>query len=107
MITHKFLITVLGIITTVLLSNPTYALDAADLYKERTCIACHGIEGRLPVMDIYPRIAGQNASYMLAQMKDIKSGSRSNAHTAAMKNVMHLINDEEMSVLAEWLANLP
>ena len=35
---------------------------------------------------------------MLAQMKDIKNGTRNNAHTVAMKNVMHLINDEEMAV---------
>lgn len=105
--THKTLITTLGVIAASLLSHPAQALDAADLYKERTCIACHGAEGRVPVMEEYPKIAGQNAPYMLLQMKEIKNGTRNNANAVAMKNVMHLINDEEMAVVAEWLSGLP
>ncbi|MEA3301897.1 MAG: c-type cytochrome [Pseudomonadota bacterium] len=97
----------IGIITVLLLASQAHALDGAGLYIERTCIACHGVEGRVPVMSEYPKIAGQNAPYMLAQMKDIKSGTRSHAHTVAMKNVMHLISDEEMAAVAEWLAGLP
>ncbi len=103
----KKVITTIGVITVLLLANQAQALDGAGLYTERTCIACHGVEGRIPVMSEYPKIAGQNAPYMLAQMKDIKSGTRSNSHTVAMKNVMHLISDEEMAVVAEWLAGLP
>ena len=83
------------------------ALDAASLYEERTCIACHGAEGRVPAMDEYPKIAGQPEPYLLAQMKAIKDGTRSNAHSVAMKNVMHLISDEEMEAIAGWLAALP
>jgi cytochrome c len=103
----KRVITTIGIITVLLLASQAHALDGAGLYTERTCIACHGVEGRVPVMSGYPKIAGQNAPYMLAQMKDIKSGTRSHAHTVAMKNVMHLISDEEMAAVAEWLAGLP
>ncbi|MBT3058119.1 MAG: c-type cytochrome [gamma proteobacterium symbiont of Ctena orbiculata] len=83
------------------------ALDAPALYHERTCIACHGSNGREPAMDDYPKLAGQSEEYLLTQMRDIKNGSRSNAHSIAMKNVMHLISDEEMSILAKWLAKLP
>ncbi len=103
----KTLISALGVVGSLLLANPAQALDAADLYRERTCIACHGAEGRVPVMEGYPILAGQNAPYMLAQMKDIKSGARVGSHSAAMKNVMHLINDEEMAIITEWLASLP
>ncbi len=99
--------TSIGVITILLLTNQAQALDGAGLYTERTCIACHGDEGRVPVMSEYPKIAGQNAPYMLEQMKDIKSGARNNANAVAMKNVMHLINDEEMATVAEWLAGLP
>lgn len=107
MTTHMRLLTTIGVIAMTLQINSAQALDGAGLYTERTCIACHGAEGRAPVMTEYPKIAGQNAPYMLAQMKDIKSGTRSNAHTVAMKNVMHLISDEEMAAVAEWLAGLP
>jgi len=103
----KRVITAIGAIVLSLLANQAQALDGAGLYTERTCIACHGAEGKIPVMSEYPKIAGQNAPYMLAQMKDIKSGARSNSHTVAMKNVMHLISDEEMAAVAEWLAGLP
>jgi len=104
---RKTLISALWVISTLLLANPAQALDGAGLYRERACIACHGAEGRVPVMDEYPKIAGQNAPYMLAQMKDIKNGTRNNTNAVAMKNIMHLISDEEMAIVAEWLSGLP
>ncbi|WP_456405261.1 c-type cytochrome [Thiolapillus sp.] len=104
---HKLLITTAGIMCMALSSGVALALDGASLYRERTCIACHGDEGREPVMSDYPKIAGQKAPYLLAQMKKIKDGTRSNDSSIAMKNVMHLINEDEMAVVAEWLANLP
>lgn len=107
MTTKNTLFTALGVIAASLLSTPAQAMDAAELYHERACIACHGAEGRVPVMDEYPKLAGQGADYMLAQMKDIKSGARKNAHAVAMTNVMHLVSDEEMSVIVNWLAGLP
>lgn len=106
MTTHNTLITAIGIITASLLSHPAQALDAANLYKKRTCIACHGAEGRSAVMDEYPKLAGQSGQYLLSQMKDIKNGTRTNANSAAMKNVMHLINDDEMAAIATWLSGL-
>ena len=36
-------------------------------------------------------------------MKDIKNGVRTNGQTAAMKGIMHLINDEEIKELSLWL----
>lgn len=82
------------------------AADGATLYKEKTCIACHGKDAKTPIQPNYPKLAGQNAEYALQQMKDIKSGARSNGQTAAMKGVMHLVNDEEMKIIAEWLSKL-
>lgn len=107
MMLSKHLVTGLGMIAASLLTGPTSASDGPSLYFERTCIACHGAEGRVPVMTEYPKLAGQNAEYLLAQMKDIKSGTRSNANAVAMTNIMNLISDEEMAIVAEWLAGLP
>ena len=86
--------------------TPAAAADGAELYKTKTCFTCHGADGNTPIMDAYPKIAGQNAAYSLQQMKDIKSGARSNGLSAAMKGIMHLVNDDEMKVLAEYLATL-
>jgi len=57
-------------------------------------------------MPTYPRIAGQNKDYAINQMKDIKSGARNNGQTAAMKGVMHLVSDEEIAIIGEWLSTL-
>ncbi len=87
-------------------SAQVQAIDGATLYKEKTCIASHGPEGKKPVMSEYPRVDGQNETYLLNQMKNIKNGSRNHDHTQAMKNVMHRVTEEEMVIIAKWLAGL-
>ena len=80
-------------------------LDGAKLYFERTCIACHGPDAKTPILPEYPKLAGQNAPYMLQQMKDIKSGARSNGNTAAMRGVSCISSTKpEMEVLAEYIS---
>jgi cytochrome c len=100
----KFVMTLLA--ATLVASPAIAAMDGAALYKDKTCNACHGPAGNKPLMPNYPKIAGQNAAYMEAQMKDIKSGARNNGQTAAMKGVMHLVNDEEIKAIADYLSKL-
>lgn len=82
------------------------AADGAALFKAKTCWSCHGKDAKTPLMPFYPSLAGQNADYAFNQMKDIKSGARSNGQTAAMKGVMGLVNEEEMRIIADWLSTL-
>lgn len=82
------------------------AMNGAELYEKKTCVACHGPDAKSPIMPNYPKLAGQNEQYAIAQMKDIKSGARSNAQTAAMKGVMHLVSDEEIAAIGKWLSGL-
>ena len=82
------------------------ALDGAKLFTLKTCVACHGKDAQTPILPIYPRLAGQAADYAYNQMQDIKSGARNNGQTAAMKGVMHLVNDAEMRAIANWLDSL-
>jgi cytochrome c len=84
----------------------TPTLDGATLYAQRTCIACHGPDAKTPILPEYPKLAGQNAPYMLRQVLDIKSGARSNGNTAAMRGVLHLVTEEEIKVLVEYLSGL-
>lgn len=88
------------------LASNGFAADGAALYKAKTCIACHGADARTPIMPAYPKLAGQNAAYAIQQMQDIKSGARNNGQTAAMAGIMHLVSDEEIKAIAEWLATL-
>ncbi len=98
---------VMSLIAAAIVASPAIAApDGAKLYAEKTCNACHGPKGDKPLMPNYPKIAGQNAAYAEQQMKDIKSGARNNGQTAAMKGVMHLVNDEEIKALSEFLSKL-
>ncbi len=98
---------VMSLIAAAFVASPAIAaLDGAALYKDKTCNACHGAKADKPLMPNYPKLAGQNAAYAEQQMKDIKSGARNNGQTAAMKGVMHLVNDEEIKAIAEHLSKL-
>ncbi len=84
-------------------------LNGEQLFKSPTkggCMACHGKDANTPLLPMYPKLAGQNAAYLVQQMKDIKSGARNNGQTAAMRGIMHMVNDEEMAAIAKWLESL-
>ncbi len=84
---------------------PAAAADpGAAAYQAKGCGGCHGADGKTTPMGTYPKIAGQSAVYLLAQMKDIKSGTRANGQTAIMKPIIAGVSDEEMKAIAEWLA---
>jgi cytochrome c len=87
-------------------SSVVFAADGKALYADKTCNACHGPTGTKPIMPDYPKIAGQNAKYIEKQMTDIKSGARANGNSAAMKGVMHLVSEQEIKVLAEYISKL-
>lgn len=83
----------------------THALDGATLYKEKVCNTCHGETGAEAILPIYPKVSGQNAAYLLAQMKDIRDGRRTNGLSAAMRAVVSTVTDEEFEAIANWLAD--
>ena len=53
-----------------------------------------------------PKLNGQNKEYLLAQMKDIKSGARSNGMAAAMKAMVANVSEEEMAAIADYLSQV-
>lgn len=83
---------------------PATGGDAAALYAAKGCSACHGPDGRKTLLPVYPKIAGLPAKYAINQMKDIKSGARSNGQSAAMKGIVMGVDDKDLKTIAEWLA---
>lgn len=77
--------------------------EGAKLYTDKACLSCHGEAGNKPIMTTYPKIAGQNADYLVQQMKDIKSGARNNGQTAAMKALVATVTDDEFAKIAKYL----
>ena len=56
---------------------------AAGQAKSALCATCHGADGNSAIA-MNPKLAGQNASYLVKQLNDYKSGARVNATMAAM-----------------------
>ncbi len=79
-------------------------IDSANLYFAKACAGCHGVDGRTPTTPYYPIIAGQNKAYIYNQLRDLKNGSRTNSMSIVMKGIMSAVSDEEMHIIAAWLA---
>lgn len=84
-------------------SENALANDGATLYRIKTCVSCHGENAQNPILPTYPKLAGQNPEYLYNQLRDIKSGIRKNAMTAAMNGIMQNVNEDEMRILADWI----
>jgi len=69
------------------------------------CAGCHGPAGAgLPAQ--YPRLAGQYADYVAAQLKAFKEGSRANDPNGAMRGVASRLSEREIRAVAEYAAGL-
>ena len=69
------------------------------------CTACHGPNGSgIPAQ--YPRLAGQYAEYVSAQLKAFRSGERANDANRMMRAVAEKLSDKDIAALAEYIAGL-
>ncbi|WDE09511.1 c-type cytochrome [Thalassomonas haliotis] len=82
------------------------AADGKALYTQKLCGTCHGAEGKAPITPMYPKLNGQNATYLLNQMKDIKSGKRNNGLSMTMKPMVATVSESDMAAIADYLAQV-
>jgi cytochrome c553 len=69
------------------------------------CAGCHGPAG-VGIPGQYPRLAGQYAEYVAAQLKSFREGGRSNDPNGAMRGVAAHMTDREIRAVAEYAAGL-
>ena len=74
---------------------------AAGQAKSALCGSCHGVDGNSPLA-MNPKLAGQNARYMVKQLQDFKSGARAGAIMASM--VLSL-SDQDMEDISAWYSS--
>ncbi|MBI3899454.1 MAG: cytochrome c4 [Gammaproteobacteria bacterium] len=67
-----------------------------------TCAACHGADGNGGADPTWPRLAGQIPEYLVKQLKDFKSGARSNPIMAGMAAPL---SDKEAKDLAVYFSS--
>jgi len=68
------------------------------------CAGCHNEDGSGTPK--YPRLAGQNAPYVVQQMLDFKNGVRTNDSKAAMRAVAKRMNEQEINAVASYISTL-
>jgi cytochrome c553 len=69
------------------------------------CGGCHGPAGAgIPVQ--YPRLAGQFAEYVAAQLKGFKDGARANDLNGVMRGVAARMTEREIQAVAQYAAGL-
>jgi len=88
------------------MAKPASGGAGAELFVSKTCSACHGADADSPIMPVYPKLAGQNAQYLVQQMQDIKSGARDHGQTMLMKGIMATVSEDEIKAIADWLGTL-
>ena len=74
---------------------------AAGKGKAAVCGACHGMDGN-SASGQFPKLAGQNASYIVEQLSDFKSGKRSNP---IMSGQAKGLSDQDMQDIAAYFAS--
>ncbi len=69
------------------------------------CSGCHGPDGA-GIPGLYPRISGQFAQYLEAQLVAFKSGARANDPNGMMRAVASRLSDAEIKAVAEYASGL-
>lgn len=78
-----------------------------DLERGLTaCIACHGPRGNGMQLAGFPDISGQHPEYIVAQLQAFQSGQRHNDMNGMMRDIAMKLTNDEMQVLADYLAGL-
>jgi len=76
--------------------------------KSAVCAACHGVDGN-SVVAIYPKIAGQSATYLAKQLADFKlgmsSGGKEGRADPIMGGMAMALSEQDMADLAAYFSS--
>ena len=99
---HKYII----ISATLIFSNNVFAADI-DKGKEKsvTCVACHGQNG-VSVNPLWPKLAGQHASYLKSQLYEFQKGINGNRNNAIMYGISVVLSEEDIDDISAYYSSL-
>ncbi len=83
--------------------NPATIVAQGNGHGAPACVTCHGPKMQGLVAMLTPRLAGQSAAYLVAQMDAFADGTRKNA---TMQPVASALTPAERQALAKYLAGL-
>ncbi len=77
-------------------------LAAGEATAGAVCAACHMADGN-SVVDMFPKLAGQHAQYLIKQLNDYKSGARQDPTMTGMAAT--LATDEDVANVSAFFAS--
>jgi len=91
--------------------NTASAIEGnADAGKNKSamCVACHGVDGNSAIA-MYPKLAGQSASYIAKQLADFKlgmtSGGKEGRADPVMGGMTMALSEQDMADLGAYFAS--
>lgn len=69
------------------------------------CASCHGPQGK-GIPSQFPRLAGQHADYIYAQLDSFRLGTRSNDAAKMMRSIAAKMTDADMKAVAAYIQGL-
>ncbi|ENC9837621.1 c-type cytochrome [Vibrio fluvialis] len=81
--------------------------NAGDASRGLTaCTACHGPRGNGTELSGFPKISGQHADYIKAQLQKFRDGKRGNDMNEMMRDVAKKLTDADIEILSKYVGGL-
>jgi len=88
------------------LAGSAWAQSGKELYESKGCTACHGPDGKSTTLPVYPKLAGQNAEYVVQQLLAYRKQERTGTMAPMMWAMAAQLNADDMRKIADYLASL-
>ena len=92
------------------ISLPAMAEGNAEAGKTKAivCSACHGVDGN-SMIDMYPKLAGQQATYLIKQLHDFRSaaktGGKEGRNDPIMGGMALMLSDQDIEDVAAYYSS--
>lgn len=70
------------------------------------CGACHGPQGNGNELANYPKLSGQQADYVMGELKNYRDGKRATDPNGMMRDIAARMTDAEIEAVAHYVAGL-
>lgn len=96
-------------------ANPSKVAEGQRLYRGgdpvagiAACTACHGPSGKGVAAAGYPALQGQHATYVIAQLKAYRAGTRTTdqPQNRMMRDVANRLTDSQIEAVAQYVQGL-
>ncbi|MEI6859430.1 MAG: cytochrome c4 [Shewanella sp.] len=92
------------------ISSPAMAEGNTETGKTKAivCSACHGVDGN-SMIDMYPKLAGQQATYLIKQLHDFQSAAKTSGKEGRNDPIMGgmalMLNEQDIEDVAAYYSS--